>query len=222
MRKGLITGILQLGFLLHAILYAQAQIVALDARHGFDSAYNLATGQDFSRFRDQLEFRNLTILPETSFDSDSLAHVDLLVLLQPFIAALGFSDSEIMAIENFVNAGKGLLVLGDAGGNSAASLLNPLSSHFGVTYSDEPQDETGHVVSQFNAHPLTAGLGSVGIDLQRRLTISPGALDLTPAAGADDFLAVSGRAVFLSDSCLFSNPDSGAPHHFRRQRQAAR
>ncbi len=221
MRTPFILGTLCAGVGLCVCPVGRAQVVvALDARNGFDSAYNLATGDDFSQFRSRITSQGYTTVAQSSFDAASLADVNALVILQPFSNSNAFSDSELQDIENFVQGGKGLLVLGDAGASSAASLLNSLSSRFGVLYAENAQDQAGHVVSGFVLHPVTGtpnSIGSIGIDFQRPLTVSGGALDLTLGAGADNFLAVSspsisGKAVFLSDSSLFSNPDSGADY----------
>lgn len=191
---------------------ARAQIVILDARHGFDSDYNLATGADFSEMRQRLEARSLQLVTGSSFDLDSLLEAALVILLQPFSSGTSFSLSEQDALTTYAQSERGLLILGDGGGGSQASFLNPISSPMGVEFASAATDQAGHVITEFVSHPVTLGLTSVGVDYQRRLTVSSSALDLTVHDGADNFLAVSGRTVFLSDGSLFSNAGSGADY----------
>lgn len=186
---------------------APAAVVALDARGGYDTYHNLAHGDGFADFRALTVAEGATLVTRSTFTEDSLLNVDWLALLQPYSSGTAYSAEEIIAIEGFVSRGGGLLVLGEGGTGSNSAYLNALTTGFGVQYAITPSEALGNTITEFVPHPLTAGVQSAQVDYQRRLALSTPAVDLTAAGGGADFLAVSGNAVFLSDSSVFMNPD---------------
>lgn len=183
-------------------------LLILDARGGFDNYHNLATGEGFSDFRQLAAGLGLTVTPRQSFLPEDLAGAQAVVLLQPFAAANAYSLTELGALQNFVNAGGGLLVVGEGGSGSSATYLNDLTSTWGVTFASTPANATGATFGDLLSHPLTAGVGQVSVDYHRPLTITAPALDLTLGNGSANVLAVHGGAVFLSDSSILMNPDA--------------
>ena len=183
-------------------------VVILDARGGFDSYHNLASGDGFSTFRSTISESGFSITPRASFEATDLAGAAAVILLQPYSGAAAYTPTEVAALRAFTTAGGSLLVMADGGTGSSADYLNALSQDYGVSYASIPSDALGTTVTGFEPHPLTVGVSSIGIDYQRRLTVSGRALDLTVSGGSADVLAVSGGAVFLSDSSIFMNPDA--------------
>lgn len=183
------------------------QLILLDARGGFDSSHNLASGSGFTQFRNEITSAGFQYAPVSSFDSASLQGASAIFLLQPYSAAAAYSQTEISALTSFAS-NHGLVLLADGGTGSSADYLNALSSSFGVIFASTATEPLGATITQFNPHPLTAGVHSIGLDYQRRLTINSPASDLTPGSGPDDFAATSGRAIFVSDSSIFMDPDA--------------
>lgn len=183
-----------------------AQLLLLDARGGFDSTHNVATGSGFAQFRSAITAAGFSYAPVSSFESANLQGAVGVVLLQPYSAGASYSASELAALAAF-GSHSGLLLLADGGSGSSGSYLNALSAGFGVTFSDSATEPLGADITQFQANALTDGVGSIRVDYQRRLTIGAPAADLTPGGGANDFAAVAGRAVFVSDSSIFMDAD---------------
>jgi hypothetical protein len=184
-----------------------AGTLVLDARGGFDSYHNLATGAGFAQFRGLAQAEGFSLTPRGSFRGDDLQGATALALLQPFSPGDAYASEEIVAIRAFVDGGGRLLVLAEGGTGSSAAFVNVLGASFGVAFADTPSEALGATIDQFVPHALTAGLSVVSVDYQRRLTVSAPAVDLTAASGAADFLAVSGRAVFVADSNPFLEAD---------------
>lgn len=181
--------------------------LALDARGGYDSYHNLATGDGFAQWRGLMQAEGFELVARTSFTPESLVGIQALVLLQPYGLGAVYSGEEVSSISSFVARGGGLLVLAEGGTGSSSTLFDPVTLPFGVGFAATPSEALGAQVSGFIAHPLTLGVETIHLDYQRRVAVGGAAVDLSLAAGADDFLAVSGRAVFLGDSSVFMDPD---------------
>ncbi|MCP5524750.1 MAG: hypothetical protein H7A46_24765 [Verrucomicrobiales bacterium] len=180
----------------------------MDARGGYDSYHNLATGEGFAQFRDLAVEQGFSLLPEVSFTAVDLEAVDALVLLQPYALADAYTPEEVEAIQLFAARGGRLVVLADGGTGSSAAYLNDLSLSFGISYSETTADALGATLTDFVVQKLTVGVEGIRVDYQRPITASPPGEALAwSGALTDACLAVSGNAVFLSDSSVFMNPD---------------
>jgi hypothetical protein len=197
---------------------AEGALIGIDGRNGFDSNTRLATGSGFDTFRSTIASLGHTILSRTSFNVGDLVGLDGLIIKQPFSSAAGFTSSEIMAIQSFVSAGGGLLVIAEGGTGSESGLpsLNNLVAPYGGTFSSSVTSGTGLTITGFVSHPIRSGLTSIGVDSQRQLTISSPAIDLTTQSGDNDALAavngvpMSGNVVMLSDSSIWADAGSGS------------
>jgi hypothetical protein len=201
-------------------LTARAAVIGIDALHGGNAGDtgNVGLGANYSQFRSTLTSSGNSIVNLLSFNSADLAGLDALMVTQPAeLDATLYTASEISAIQNFVASGHGLVVIGEGGFNKNLTVpnLNTLVSPYGVTFAGSPLAPSGAYASNFLAHPLTVGLGSVGVDYYRPLsTISPPAVDLT-ITGPDFLAAVngvggSGNVVLLGDSSMWTNPGAGS------------
>jgi hypothetical protein len=103
---------------------------------------------------------------------------------------LSFGDNRqlLKNVINFISA-KGILALGDFADGFQTANFNELVRPFGVFYSGPPTDAGGHTVTNFVAHPLTAGVHTVGVDLQLQMTVTSPAVDLTIDDNSDNILA---------------------------------
>src|SRR5262249_8233307 len=151
-----------------------------------------------------------TIAAVETFDSAHLIGIDALFLVQPYAQdgdSPAFSDSEIAAITSFVSRGGGLVVQGEAGSGADALVLNlnALVAPFGTAYAAGASESSGETITGFVDHSVTAYLGAIGVDYQRRLAlVLPPAMSLTTGFfPQDDSLAVvdggdaSGNVVLL-------------------------
>ncbi len=202
--------------------------IGFDDRNGQDATELLASGSDFDDLRALVTNLGHTIVPLSSFDAASLAaaNIQALYLSQTYTqSGGGYSGAEVAAIQAFVAGGGGLVLYADGGAGFEAASMNSLASAFGVSFAAAATELTGHEVLLFNAHPVTAGLGSTpGTGLcvasQRVLAIGPPASDLTtlgaPVTPQDDALAAvtgaggAGNVVLLSDKTGFKDVGAGA------------
>ncbi|TFF95089.1 hypothetical protein EU546_03910 [Candidatus Thorarchaeota archaeon] len=95
---------------------------------------------------------------EDSLDSDILGDYDILVI---FFPEEELTTGEITAIESFVDAGGGLLIVGcDAvnGWGFDGTNLNPLSETFGIAFN---QDELTGTIENFEEHHISTGVTSM-------------------------------------------------------------
>lgn len=193
---------------------ASAATIGIDARNGGANA-NLALGSDFGFFRGAVTSSGNTIVNLFSFNTTDLASLDALILTQAMDPGPSeYSIAEISAVHNFVANGHGLLVVGEGGLSSDATVpnLNSLVMRYGVTYAGVPLGGSGDFVGSFATHALTIGLGTVGVDFYRPLSlIASPAVDLT-LAGPDFLAAVngvggSGNVVLIGDSSMWADPN---------------
>jgi hypothetical protein len=101
-----------------------------------------------------------------------------------------FGDNRqlLMNSVSFISA-KGILAIGDDGSGFQVANFNALVAPFGITYSANPTDPNGRTVTGFVAHPVTAGISTLGVDFQLPMTVNSPAVDLTIGSGQDNILA---------------------------------
>jgi hypothetical protein len=149
----------------------------------------------------------------STFEASDLLELDLLIMtIRSDSAGRDLTASEIAAIHAFVDVGGALIFISDAGFSSDDYIgnSNSLLFPYGISMAASASDPNGRTVTSFVAHPVTAGLSSVGVDFQRSLTVTPPGLDLTSGSGLDrimaaiDGVATSGNVVVFSDASMFS------------------
>ncbi|MFW9769130.1 MAG: hypothetical protein ACFFF9_08955 [Candidatus Thorarchaeota archaeon] len=106
-------------------------------------------------------------------DSGILSGVDVLILVFPMVA---LTASEITAVENFVQAGGGLLLVGTDNNpvwGFTPFNLNALSQTFGITFSTDVADSWLDKTTELDTHHLTYDVSSIhsNIDFKLRGTI---------------------------------------------------
>lgn len=183
-----------------------SNVVGLDDRHGYDASSSLGTGSTHAQFRAAITGAGKTISVLNNLDAASLVGLGALFVQQPYSQNTSlFSSTEISAIVAFVNAGGGLVIIGDGGSGGNQANLNLLAGTWGVTFSTTQLWPNGLVVTPL-AHAITAGVTSFGVDYGVPMTVNAPAVALNN--GADVTLAAvtgsggSGNVVFVSDSCF--------------------
>jgi hypothetical protein len=200
---------------------ARAGDVGIDAVHGWDDPFVLASGSAFDGFRRALVDAGHRLVPLDSFGAARISPLDALVLLQPYEQNESpYSDEEVEAITSFVARGGGLLALAEAGSGVTPPALadwNRLLLPYGVAFSPETSEPSGRTISALASHSLLDGVATIGIDYHRRLVeLSAPARDLTLGSPRDDTLAVvdaaglAGRVVVCGDTSLFMDDDAGS------------
>jgi hypothetical protein len=202
---------------------------AMQPSHPGDASYGRAAGL--------LRERQFTVEPRLeALDPAALAGCDLLIVAHPSepawesttgLGAPRFSDAELDAIEEYVRAGGGLVVMGETEQAKYGSNLNELLGRFGISVENATvQDyehsfgapswvlaELGETARGSGGDPL-AGVESVCLYRAGVLAASNGALVLARShqtasiPGAPLILAAehgAGRVVVLADSDLFGD-----------------
>jgi hypothetical protein len=191
---------------------ARAGIIGLDARPGMSAHNVFSDGFAFASFRATLESAGHILVPISSFLASDLAGLDAVFMKHPYTS---YMPGEVDALVDFVGAGHGMVLCADTAGSPGVPNLNDFAGRYGVTFSTALTEGNGLTIKNFNAHPITEGLTTIGVDYQRKITgFTGGAVDLTRGTGTKDFIAVNGKAVFLSDSSLFSTYTSNRPLTF--------
>ena len=123
-----------------------------------------------------------------------------------FDAEIALTAGEIVAIQDFVDAGGGLLVAFDVGCDLPSH--NALLAPYSIELNGDEIHSEGYVFTMFNAHPVTDALDAVGIDYGSTLNIRAGAIVLI-AGDDDDVLAVHGtqRVAVFGDTATFADPN---------------
>jgi hypothetical protein len=203
---------------------------AIQPSHPQDSSYALAA--QALRARDLLAVAHR----EGPLDGEALRDADVLVLAHPSDphwertvpgGSPLLSDTELDAIESFVRAGGGLIVLGEEEHDKYANNLNALVERFGIRIANdalsdyEHYDRAPHWVlgelasgTRVGGADLLAGVGSACFYRAGRLELRNGAAELARASasastpGATLLAATehgAGRVVVAADSDLFGD-----------------
>ncbi|MEA2155150.1 MAG: hypothetical protein QOE11_1290 [Solirubrobacteraceae bacterium] len=211
---------------------------AIQPAHPEDSSYALAA-QALAR-RDVA----VTAHVQGPLDAAALAAADVLVLAHPSdprwertvpgAAGPVLGDAELEAIETFVRAGGGLLVLGEEEQEKYANNLNALVTRFGITIESdavsdyEHHDGAPHWVLADLDHTVAGGVdalanvGSACFYRAGRLALRDGARALARSSGMASaprapLLAAAqvgaGRVVVAADSDLFGDDCIGLHDH---------
>lgn len=142
-----------------------------------------------------------------SLDSGILSSYDILVIFFPMIA---LTPGEIVAVQNFVDNGGSLLLVGVNGDNTwqfKVTYLNQLSTVFGIEFNNDRFEDT---VTSFPVHNLTHAVTSIwprGDDLMM-CTINVTGPSVAPVASAGHNLTVAkhfglGRVVAVGGPAPF-------------------
>jgi hypothetical protein len=191
-------------------------VIGLDARHGFDATVdNLATGSKHAQMRTAITTAGMTYQTLNSLTAANLSGLSAVFVQQPYDSNSSLlSATEITDLVAFVNAGGGLLIIGDGGSGSNAPNINQLAQNWGVTYSSSHSWASGMAFSNLVSHAVTTGVNSFGVDYGPPMTTvnAPAvALSSGVALAAVTGAAGSGNVVFVSDS-LFNN-SAGADYN---------
>ncbi len=202
---------------------SHALMIGIDSRNGMRESTIFATGDEYDTFRATITALGHTIVPVSSFETEDLFGLDSLMLKQPYSQSspIGFTDSEVSAIHNFVDGGGGLVVHaeGGTGSDDLMGNLNSLVLPYGVIYSDLATANSGVTITGLVAHPVTDGVTVFAVDYQRKLvSIASPAIDLTIRSGEYNALAAvngiggAGNVVMLSDTTLWIDSEAGTSH----------
>ena len=201
-------------FIVAAAGPVHAGTIGVDDNSGSVANTKLSDASKFSMFREAIANAGHTIVPVSAFSAASLGGLDALILRQPYESSEHLASAEIAAIHSFVGSGGNLLVIGEAGYSSslATANINAVLLPYGLTFGSSVLGGSGHVVTSFHPHELTAGVTEFGLYFYRPLSsiVAP-AFDLTGGSTGDDVYAVaelpgSGVVVVVSDASCWTNP----------------
>jgi len=98
------------------------------------------------------------VVNNSSITSSTLSGIRVYFLYLPNVTTYSFSSTELNVLQNFVNSGGNILVVGGED-TSTPTRANPLTTLFGMTLGgDTGQTE---YMNSFVSHPITSGVSSV-------------------------------------------------------------
>jgi hypothetical protein len=187
-------------------LCTTSSVIGLDDRHGYDASSSLGTGTHHAQFRTAVTGAGKSISVLNSLEAGDLVGLGALFVQQPYSQNVSsLSATEISAIVAFVNAGGGLVIIGDGGGGGDQANLNLLAQNWGITFSSSAQWPSGMAFTPV-AHAVTTGVTSFGVDYGVPMTVSTPSVALNSgssvALAAASGAGGSGNVVFISDGCF--------------------
>ena len=106
---------------------------------------------------------------DQQLDSGILAGVDILVLFFPMVA---LTSGEVTAVNNFVQAGGGLLLVGTDNSPSwhfSSVNLNAISQTYGITFNTGTEDSWTAIATDMITHPVTQDVSSIHSNVDFKL-----------------------------------------------------
>jgi hypothetical protein len=173
-----------------------SQVVLFDEAHCDlgSAAWNLGNASLFGWMLEEHGYETITNFNQ-QLDSGVLTGVDILVLAFPMVA---LTAAEITAVNNFVQAGGGLLLIGTDNNPTwqfTPINLNTLSQTYGITFSTNVDDGFFGTSTDLITHHLTQDVSSIhsNIDYKLKGTILSVSTPATTVVEYNDepFVAVS-------------------------------
>jgi len=176
----------------------------------WDSEYTTFANR-YSIWRDNLVDRSYCVdklypSVEGNFTLENLQDYDILVVLWPDV---NYTSSEITIVQNWINNGGSLLVLGDRVANERNQRLNSLISNSDISF--DPAPSGSNTITFFNTnHPITEACSQLtGASVGELITASP-AVNIA-GNDASTIMAASqklgkGRIVVMADINIMDNP----------------
>ena len=178
----------------------------------WDVTHGIYSGYDPTNFYSSL----VTLLNSAGFsiyttaaglDNLNLAPYDIIVVNLGSSWTSGYTPSEVAAIDNFVNAGGGLLVMGDAFGPKLN--INPVAQTFGCTTGVSALLPDDLYIHNFAGHPIFAGVTEIYYRVAGELSASPPSSLVAWEPGGHGVVSIAevgaGKIVILGDINLWDN-----------------
>ena len=186
---------------------ARGAEVYWDISHGVSDNYR-PSGR-YSVLVDYLATKGYTFTEGTgALDTADLSNYDILVIANGSCSSIAFTQEQISAIDGYVRAGGGMLVLSDISGSSGTSQIQQVANLFSATVglSKFPPDDV--YSTSLGSHPAVANVGE--IYLRYSSTVDAGDLTAYAWYNTMPMLAAGtvgdGRVVLIADGDLFTKP----------------
>ncbi len=175
-----------------------------DTSHGIYLSY--APSGVFSGLKTLLENQGFTMTQSaTGVTNLNLGAYDILVICAPSAWNSAYSSQEVAAIQSFVNAGGGLLILGDNPDTHTAN-LNPVAQAFGVTTGATYVSNLDLVINNFATQPIFNNIGSIYMRAAGSLTVAaPSVGGAWAPTGETMVSTATQKVVALGDVNTFDN-----------------
>lgn len=175
--------------------------------------YHPLAGGNYTSWAALLTGNGFTVSTTTAgLDTLSLSPYQILVVNVLSAHDSAYTASEVTAISAFVNAGGGLLLVGDNPGVWPGN-VNPVAAAFGVTVGVGASTDTN--LTSLDPHPVTAGVTSIFVPFAAGGTLSVGAPSVTIGrdGAGQSMLAVAqvgtGKVVSFGDGNACDNNNIG-------------
>ena len=155
----------------------------------------------------------------TGLSASTLAGYNAAVIAAPCVYNSSYTPEEITALQNFVSAGGGLLILGDY----IYSNYNDLAQSFGFSFGPGTLPDYEIVTSAFNTHPIVENVTDIYMLYAAEMTLAENSDALVYDAHGNPVVAENlignGRVIAMSDSSLWLNlnPDAEIDQADNRQ-----
>jgi hypothetical protein len=147
----------------------------------------------------------ITLISSTdSLEEMDLSQFDGLVISATSISTGVYTETEIQAIDDYVEQGGGLLLIGER--PEYPNFIRGLAQNFGVELMQEPEIR---VLSDFKEHPVTHGLSQIDCYKAGTIQIYDQKVQVVASYGPVAGIAVidqgAGRVVIVGDANMFDN-----------------
>lgn len=195
-------------------LSSHAAVIAVDARVHPGGTANIGTHVNFAEMRNRLVDMGHTVVIVTGYDAGTLDGVDVLLTREAVQADHLFTSTMADQIAAFNNNGGGVAFFADGGFGSTGliSSNNLVANALGANLVGNAYAGSGTVITDFNAHPVTAGVNQWALDFVRQVDALPGSVDLTVNDGqqnvavARDGVGSQGNAFVMGDASWLASP----------------
>jgi hypothetical protein len=175
-----------------------AQDIIWDLTHGV--YLNYEPSGDFAPLVTVLQASGYTVTTtNTGIDTIDLSPYQIMVLCVASTADSAYTPAEVAVIQNFVQAGGGLFLMGD---NPASwpQNIDPVAQAFGVTTG---QSDSVAPFTDFDPHPVTTGVSELSPIAAGNLAVTPPSTTIGRDGTAQPLLTVaevlSGKVVIFGD-----------------------
>jgi len=186
--------------------------VLWDTSHGVADSGQYQPSGYYQTLVEHLSLYDFTVdTTSEGFLFDDLAGYDVAVVCLTSAYNDGdiYTSAEIERVVNFVNAGGGLLIMGDQQRRNPNANIQPVASQFGITF--------GSALSTFEVytsdladHPVFDGIGTIFMYAAVELSVSGPASPIAWQQGTETTIAAvaqygQGRVVALGDCSLWAD-----------------
>ncbi|MCK4659209.1 MAG: PEP-CTERM sorting domain-containing protein [Phycisphaerae bacterium] len=186
---------------------ALAENVLWDTSHGVFEHYAYTPSGGYSQLESQLTGMGFTIdVTDAGFLTDDPADYDVIVVNQGSSWDTAYTPEEVTKIADFVNAGGGLLLMGDNAASPSEN-IRPVADAFGLDLSLSTITPWATTTSLLTPHPIFQGVDTIAVYAAGEISGGTivGRQEGTDTALVSVLTPGLGRVTLLGDCDAFTN-----------------